>query len=254
MDAKRFDTIAKALICETNRRRTLSGLLGAALGCLGFADVEAKKSKKNNTGGQGAGAEGGNCKPACGTCEQCRKGKCHKTGSGKKKCKKGTCKPLTGTTCTTTTGGTGTCQAGSCVSGGGGGCTGGSTSCGGVCTDLQTDEANCGTCGTACGAGQTCCDGVCTNLQTDEASCGSCGFTCFLGQTCCSGACRSTQTDEANCGTCGHLCVAPAVICLAGDCCRPPTLACAAAGADPTCCSGACLPAGVGGIPFPHCA
>ena len=31
MDAKQFDTIAKALIAETNRRRTLSGLLGGAL-------------------------------------------------------------------------------------------------------------------------------------------------------------------------------------------------------------------------------
>jgi hypothetical protein len=105
-----------------------------------------------------------------------------------------------------------------------------------------------------CPAGQTNCDGVCKNLNTDEANCGTCGNICAGGQTCCSGVCQNLQTDPANCGTCGHLCVAPAVICLAGDCCRPPTLACAAAGADPTCCSGVCLPAGAGGIPFAHCA
>ena len=49
MDAKRFDTIAKALISETNRRRTLSGLLGGALATLGLSgadETDAAKSGK----------------------------------------------------------------------------------------------------------------------------------------------------------------------------------------------------------------
>ena len=32
MDGNRFDTITKALIAETNRRKTLSGILGGVLG------------------------------------------------------------------------------------------------------------------------------------------------------------------------------------------------------------------------------
>ena len=53
MDAKRFDTIAKALISETNRRRTLGGLLGgafAALGLSGADETDAAKSGKCKTG------------------------------------------------------------------------------------------------------------------------------------------------------------------------------------------------------------
>jgi hypothetical protein len=62
MDATRFDTIAKALISETNRRRTLSGLLGGVVGRLAFADVEAKTSKKTKSGG-GQGGHGQGARP-----------------------------------------------------------------------------------------------------------------------------------------------------------------------------------------------
>lgn len=106
----------------------------------------------------------------------------------------------------------------------------------------------------SCPGGQTNCNGVCNNLQADEANCGTCGNSCGAGQTCCSGVCKNVQADPANCGTCGNVCAAPDVICLAGDCCKPPNTFCAAPGADATCCSNTCLPAGVGGIPFPHCA
>ena len=40
-----------------------------------------------------------------------------------------------------------------------GGCTGGKSSCGGKCVDLQTDNANCGGCGLTCAA---CAKGECT--------------------------------------------------------------------------------------------
>lgn len=40
------------------------------------------------------------------------------------------------------------------------------TDCSGTCVDLQTDEANCGTCGNACALGQTCQAGTCTQNLT----------------------------------------------------------------------------------------
>jgi hypothetical protein len=42
-------------------------------------------------------------------------------------------------------------------------CPQGQTRCGGACVDVQSDEANCGACGSACGAGQTCDAGQCTS-------------------------------------------------------------------------------------------
>jgi large repetitive protein len=49
--------------------------------------------------------------------------------------------------------------------GGGGGtapCSSGQALCGSVCTSLQTDPVNCGTCGSACTGGQTCQNGRCS--------------------------------------------------------------------------------------------
>lgn len=40
-------------------------------------------------------------------------------------------------------------------------CNVGETNCNGTCADLQTDAANCGTCGLACGAGESCVLGTC---------------------------------------------------------------------------------------------
>ena len=53
--------------------------------------------------------------------------------------------------------------------GGGGQCLGTSTLCGTSCTNLQSDNLNCGTCVHACGAGQACVSGACTggNPGTD---------------------------------------------------------------------------------------
>lgn len=123
-------------------------------------------------------------------------------------------------------------------------CTGaGQMACGGVCVDTNTDNNNCGTCGTSCGAGscqngiccptgQTNCGGTCVDLTADGSNCGACGNTCGSGtcqtdngmttccpqgQTNCNGTCVDLTSDEANCGTCAMAC-----------------------GGSDTCCSGTC--------------
>src|SRR4051812_11468688 len=98
MDATRFDTLARSLAAAGSRRRTLTTALGGALSLLSLANL-------------GEVAAEGACKPACGECQTCKKGSCHKTKHGKK-CKKGTCqaKPP-GTGCSS-----GTCQSGVCTS------------------------------------------------------------------------------------------------------------------------------------------
>jgi sugar lactone lactonase YvrE len=73
-----------------------------------------------------------------------------------------------------------------------GACPGGQDSCGAACVNLQTDETNCGTCGTTCASGEICTNGVCT--------------ACNIPQTICSGACVSVRSDPNNCGTCSHVC------------------------------------------------
>ena len=76
--------------------------------------------------------------------------------------------------------------------------------CGGSCTDLQTNTANCGACGHAC-AGSEACVG------------GSCVLACPTGQTACAGHCVDTTSDTANCGVCGHACTGTQY-CAAGAC------------------------------------
>ena len=70
-------------------------------------------------------------------------------------------------------------------------------SCGGQCTDPQSDEANCGACDNACPADQSCVAGAC-RLSCDG------GLTdCVVGGT---QSCVDTDADESNCGTCGVKC------------------------------------------------
>ncbi len=133
------------------------------------------------------------------------------------------------------------------------GCGTGSTSCGGVCTVLARDSANCGACGKVCGAGEVCsqgtcatscgggtsaCGSACADLKSDSANCGACGKACAAGTVCTKGACAQTcgagenacgqscvdlKTDRANCGACATTCAAGEV-CTAGAC----TLSCQA--------------------------
>lgn len=100
-----------------------------------------------------------------------------------------------------------------CSSGGGGTksaeCAGDAVVCGGACTQLASDNLNCGACGHACTAGTVCaagacelscqagwvdCGGVCVNPASDPDHCGAgpaCagGQRCALDQTCVSGGC-----------------------------------------------------------------
>ncbi len=138
-----------------------------------------------------------------------------------------------------------------------GSCPTGQNFCGATCTDLQTNVANCGACGTVCTApvggsvacaagacvracptGQTNCGGTCRAVATDASNCGACGTVCAApfggttscvaggcvaacptGQTNCGGTCRNLATDNANCGACGAACSAPTT-CVASAC-RP---------------------------------
>jgi hypothetical protein len=202
MDPSRFDRLVKALAVRRPRRVALRLL--AVLG-LSLADVEESWAAKS-----------GRCKPRCGECAHCRRGKCRKTKHGKKRCRRGRCQPLRfGTPCTT-----GICQNGSCFAAPPSLCPDGLTFCNGSCINTRTNDANCGGCGTVCPADRTCCDGVCRQLSTHEGNCGVCGRACAARETCCNGTCRNLTTDEANCGVCGRVCTATQR-CLAGICATP---------------------------------
>jgi hypothetical protein len=99
MEDTRFDTMAKVLGALTTRRLTVGALLGGVLGFPAVADGATKRSSRR-------------CKPECGECQKCKKGKCHRTRSGKKRCSKGKCKPKDdGIDCGTCR----ECQGGTCV-------------------------------------------------------------------------------------------------------------------------------------------
>jgi len=132
-------------------------------------------------------------------------------------------------------------------------CSSGQTFCGGVCSDLQSDRQNCGTCFNFCGSGATCVSGVCrcppgqeicgggcvdpASFQTDAQNCGGCGIECGTG-TCVGGVCQcegvtrcdarlprchDLQTDPNACGTCDRTCTRPNEGCAGGACaCVPP--------------------------------
>lgn len=182
MESNRFDALAKTLIAGTNRRRTLSGLLGGTLGLLGLAASEEAWSAKS-----------GRCKPKCDECEKCKKGDCEKK-NGRKVCKKGKCKPKpNGTAC----GNTGVCQSGRCV------CPSGTEECRGACVALcpEGQVRNPDTCG--------CCtprSGSCAPTGENADCCaGFCGFpgicaglpagrSCSFDAQCQSGVCNNQGT------------------------------------------------------------
>lgn len=77
-------------------------------------------------------------------------------------------------------------------------CRLGQTACGLTCSDLESDESNCGACGRACPSGRVCIDGTCLVAGGEDG--------CGLGQIRCSGDCIYPETNRANCGRCGHAC------------------------------------------------
>jgi hypothetical protein len=139
-----------------------------------------------------------------------------------------------------------TCVTGKCTCGAVVVCAAADTCCtaNGVsaCTDLQTDSANCGSCGNACptgelcvggacggcggvtcAAGTICCNGTCTDTSGDPLNCGSCGNACPSSgpQWCCDGVCTNVEADDPNhCGNCTVNCEGTGV-CCSGSCCYP---------------------------------
>ncbi len=83
-------------------------------------------------------------------------------------------------------------------------CGPGTVPCQGQCTNLGTDNRNCGACGSKCDDGQGCVAGKCTSA-------------CPAGQIICSGTCVDLKTDTQNCGVCSTVCKINEV-CAAGKC------------------------------------
>lgn len=126
-------------------------------------------------------------------------------------------------------------------------CATGELECDGECIDPNSDQTNCGACGTMCdsrstcvegacaldcAAGQTACGDVCVDDQTNRDNCGACGTMCAAGELCsagtcalscqdslseCDGLCVNTQSSLTDCGTCGTTCAAGEV-CSDGAC------------------------------------
>jgi hypothetical protein len=145
----------------------------------------------------------------------------------------------------------------------------GNVCCKGQCFDARqfdTDNANCGGCGTVCPAGQFCSNGLCgtcaqlgDRCAADGDCCsnfcnaGGCDkLTCPAGQALCQNQCFDTRqfdTDNANCGACGNACPA-GQFCSNGACgsCAQLGDRC---GVNGDCCSGFC---DQGGCDKPSCA
>jgi hypothetical protein len=98
MEPVQFDRLTRRLAIDYSRRRAVSAILGVgALGVLGFNQADDALARRA-------------CKPACGECQWCKKGKCKKSKRGKV-CKKGKCLPrAAGASCSV-----GSCQQGVCV-------------------------------------------------------------------------------------------------------------------------------------------
>lgn len=92
-------------------------------------------------------------------------------------------------------------------------CGAGQTDCGGgVCEDLSSDLANCGTCG-----------GACPDPERQICRAGQCW--CLPGLTQCGNRCVDLLTDSDNCGACTNRCPDPTPgtcekerICVSGSC------------------------------------
>ncbi|MHB1844904.1 MAG: hypothetical protein ACYCWW_08740 [Deltaproteobacteria bacterium] len=71
------------------------------------------------------------------------------------------------------------------------------TSAGAVCTDLQSDSANCGQCGNACGASLICVSGVCTPQCAGQLACDADAGEVCVGDHC-ANACDVALTGTSS--------------------------------------------------------
>ena len=145
------------------------------------------------------------------------------------------------------------------------------TKCAGICVDLASDPAHCGTCQNACPSNQVCsnarcgkscgkltkCSGACIDIKSDDFNCGRCGLVCTNGTRCVDGICLCKTgkvpvlcgeqcvdlfTDLNNCGDCGVKCPpipGMTVVCSLGGCsgqCQGPL-----GGPPLTDCNGGCV-------------
>jgi hypothetical protein len=137
-------------------------------------------------------------------------------------------------------------------------------SCNGSCLEIQSDPANCGSCGNACPANQVCskgacgagcaagltkCGAACVDITGSQVNCGSCGNACPADQSCwqsacicptgqdtcgANGACVDVQANTSNCGKCGNAC-ATGASCTGGSCaCPGAQIACSGKCVDPS--------------------
>ena len=77
-----------------------------------------------------------------------------------------------------------------------------------VCTDVSSDDANCGSCNNSCPMGSNCKSSACACTDATKTFCAQNG----------SGVCTDVKTDPKNCGTCGNAC--PNSHCKDGECDR----------------------------------
>ncbi|HVW26058.1 MAG TPA: hypothetical protein VHC69_11865 [Polyangiaceae bacterium] len=165
---------------------------------------------------------------------------------------------------TTTTGDAGPPDGGNPPVEGGPMCAPGLDLCDGKCTDLQSNDANCGKCGTACTGTDVCTGGTCAppcavgltpctptgstvmtcvDTTKDENNCGACNQHCPGGTVCdgssclidcgsltrCGSQCFDTTKDDQHCGNCNTNCQAMGQVCSGSVCstsCTTPTTAC----------------------------
>jgi len=171
MNSSRFDELTKALARPTSRRQALKGALGALVGGVvatflpgraALADTSACAHFCDSVFGADTPAamqcisDAAHHKGLCFSCGPASPGGtqsicCPTNGSG-------TCSSYSSATCCAS--GhlccSGTCPSGGVCSGTTCVCPSGQTNCGGTCVNEQTDNNNCGSCGTVCSNGTSC--------------------------------------------------------------------------------------------------
>ncbi len=241
MDTSRFDDLTRQFGAARSRRSLLGAALGAAAAALGLNGASAAARCRND--GLVCSKNGDCCSAIC--LPKNRQGR-RLCGQIVAPCQRPQDCPPGPTPCQPATCDSGTCgiasppdfqsdrencgscgnfcpsrdsAATSCIQGGCSSiCFEGLSDClAGGCVELQTNFANCGSCGFSCAEGETCCAGTCAATNSNDANCGACGNACPSGQSCCGSVCQDSSSDVDNCGACDNICRAGET-CLNGVC------------------------------------